>query len=292
MKHIPVLAKETIKILDPKPNENIIDATLGQGGHASLILEKTAPKGQLLGVEQDIEAIKVAEKNLKIYGNRVSIVNNNFTEIGLIKRSWDVESIDGILLDLGPNTEQLKSEERGLSFKGNAKLDMRLDKTRQKLTAADIVNKYSEKEIMEILFAGEEKFSKAIAKRIVINRKNKDINTTSELVEIIKQAIPPKVRFGSKKHFATGTFRALRMEVNNELENLRQVLPQLTSILSPGGRIAVISFHSLEDRIVKNFFRDKEDLEILVKKPIIATDQEMTLNPNARSAKLRAAKKI
>lgn len=288
-KHIPVLQQEVIEALAPQKNQNFIDATLGYGGHASLILEKTSPNGKILGIEQDINAINIAEKNLSKYGNRVSIVNDNFIEIGLIVRKWKVESIDGILLDLGVNTAQLTSEDRGLSFNSIAPLDMRMDTARQKTTASDIVNKYSEKEIANILFAGEEKFGKSIARRITIARKAKKIENTAELVSIIKSAMPPSYRYGQSTHFATATFRALRMEVNHELENLKNVLPQAVSVLSPKGRIAVISFHSLEDRIVKNYFRENNNLEILTKKPIIATDEEIAKNPSSRSAKLRIA---
>lgn len=291
MKHLPVLQNEVISLLDPKPNQNFIDATLGFGGHAKLILEKTKPNGKLIGIEQDIEAIDKAKSRLIAFIDRLTIVNDNFTELGLIMRKEKLDKIHGILIDLGPNTEQLKSEERGFSFSTNALLDMRMDPIRLKLTAADILNKFSEKEISKILLEGEEKFSKAISKKIIKYRRKRPITTTVELVEIIKSAIPARYRFEHKTHFATATFRALRLKVNNELENLKQILPQAVSSLSSGGRIAVISFHSLEDRIVKNFFRDNNELEILTSKPIIASEDEISNNPSARSAKLRVAKK-
>lgn len=292
MNHIPVLSDEIIKILDPRPNQNFIDATLGHGGHSKLLLEKTAPNGKLLAIEQDIEAINVAAQNLSKYKNRITIIHDNFIQIGLIIRKWKFQKIDGILIDLGPNTDQLTSEVRGLSFRSDAPLDMRLDETRQKTTAADILNNYSQKTITDILFRGEEKFAKQIAKKIVIARQKKRIETVTELTRIIKSAIPPSYRFLKNTHFATATFRALRMEVNNELANLAQVLPQALSALSPKGKIAVISFQSLEDRIVKNFFRERDqngEIKIITTKPIIATEREITINPSARSAKLRAA---
>lgn len=289
VKHIPVLQKEVIEILAPKANKNFIDATLGYGGHASLILENTAPSGKLLAIEQDEETLIEAKSNLQKYADRVIFFNNNFTDLGLLLRKWKVEKISGILIDLGPNTKQLKSEERGLSFSSNAELDMRLDKTRQKIKAKDILNKYSETDITRILQAGEEKFAKPIARKIIHCRRNHPIERVNDLLEIIKTATPPNYRYQQKTHFATATFRALRIAVNDELNNLKNVLPQAVKAVSPGGRIVVISFHSLEDRIVKNFFRECAEIEILNSKPIIATDEEIAKNPSARSAKMRGA---
>ncbi|AKM81939.1 MAG: S-adenosyl-methyltransferase MraW, 16S rRNA (cytosine1402-N4)-methyltransferase [Berkelbacteria bacterium GW2011_GWE1_39_12] len=292
MKHIPVLKEEVIKTLAPQSNEHFIDLTLGHGGHASEILKKTAPNGKLLAVEQDFRAIAEANENLASFGNRFEIVQDNFNEIGLIIRKWpEKNEVSGILIDLGPNTDQLKSEELGLSFRGSAPLDMRLDAKIQ-TTASDILNKFPEREIVQILFDGEERFAKQIARKIVDVRNKESIETTDQLVEIIRQSTPPSYRFKQKTHFATGTFRALRMAVNKELENLKSVLPQAVSILSPGGRLVVITFHSLEDRIVKNFLRERPDLEVLTPKPIIATEEEIQINPSARSAKVRAAIKI
>lgn len=292
MKHIAVLQKEVIDGLAPQKNGNYIDLTLGYAGHAKLILEKTAPNGKLLGIDQDEEAIAEAKKVLVPYKNRVDIINENFTGIGLIIRKWKIDRVDGILLDLGPNTVQLKDEERGMSFEGRAPLDMRQDRFRLRTTAANIVNDYSEKDIREILQRGEEKFSGPIARHLVLKRRDGQIKTTDQLVELIKQVMPPSYRHKLTTHFATGTFRALRIEVNHELENLQHVLPQVVQILSPGGRIAIISFHSLEDRIVKNFFKSRDDLTVITDKPIVATDEEINNNPSARSAKLRVAEKI
>lgn len=290
--HIPVLISETIEYLDPKPGENFIDCTLGYGGHSKLILEKTAPNGKLLAIDQDEVALSEAAENLKEFDGRVQFEKANFIELGLIVRKWPVAHIDGILIDLGVSTPQLTGE-RGFSFNVDAPLDMRMDPRSQRTTAADILNKYSEGEIFRILISlGEEKFAKQIAKKIIEARRAKEIEATAELVEIVKESMPPSYRFGKRLHFATNTFRALRMVVNQELENIEKVLPQAVQVLSPSGRLVVISFQSLEDRIVKNFFRDSEKLEVLTKKPIIATEEEIEQNAPSRSAKLRAAKKI
>lgn len=292
-KHIAVLQNEIISLLKPKSNENFIDLTLGYGGHSKLILEKTAPNGKMLCVEQDENAILEAEITLEKFKNRITIINDNFIQIGLILRKWPHKT-NGILLDLGPNTDQLSSN-RGLSFSGSFPLDMRLDKTRQKITALDIVNRYSQKEITKILQNGEDRYAKTIAKKIVISRNITPINTTDQLVKIIKSAIPPFERFSKNTHFATATFRALRMEVNQELNNLHHVLPQAFSALNTSGRLAVISFHSLEDRIVKNYFKkivQEEKAEILTPKPIEPKEDEISRNPSSRSAKLRVAIKI
>ncbi len=290
-KHIPVLPKETIEYLDPKPGENFIDCTLGYGGHSRLILEKTGPTGRLLAIDQDDAALEAAEENLAEFGDRVQFEKANFTELGLVVRRWPVDKIDGILIDLGVSTPQLTGE-RGFSFNVDAPLDMRMNPTVQRKTAADIVNKYSERELAQILTTlGEERFSRQIAKKIVEARYKKPIATTFELVDIVKMATPPAYRIGKRLHFATNTFRALRMTVNDELGNIEKVLPQAVQVLSPGGRLVIISFQSLEDRIIKNFFRDNENLEVVTTKPIIATEEEIAQNAPSRSAKLRVARK-
>lgn len=289
--HIPVLAKETIEYLAPSAWDNIIDATLGYGGHAKLILEKISPNGKLLAIDQDEAALDEAQENLKKYAAQIQFERANFIELGLLIRRWPVEHIDGILIDLGASTPQLTGD-RGFSFRIDSPLDMRMNPQAQRLTAADILNKYAEREIFKILAElGEERYARPIAHKIVEAR-SKPISSTGELVEIIKQATPPSYRFNRNTHFATNTFRALRMAVNDELENLKKVLPQAKQVLSPGGRLAVISFHSLEDRIVKNYFRDSEDLEIITSKPVTASDEEIENNPPSRSAKLRVAKKL
>lgn len=290
MQHIPVMKNELLELMAPQKNQNFIDATLGTGGHALEILRETAPNGKLLGVDQDEFAIETAKNNLTEFGDRASFARINFTELGLFIREWKVDQIDGIYFDLGPSTDQLKSS--GFSFLTDGPLDMRANPERQKETVADIVNKYPEKEIIKILFAGEEKSAKQIARKIVQERNKHPIETTLQLVEIIKKSLPPKYRHEKKTHFATDTFRALRMAVNAELENLEQVLPQAVKLLKSNGKIAVITFHSLEDRIVKNFFRDSIDLEILTTKPITASEEEIRNNPSSRSAKLRVARKM
>jgi len=286
--HTPVLQNEVIKNLAPQKNENFIDATVGFAGHANLILKKTAPKGKLLVIDQDWQALEEVRTKLDPYGERVSFAQANFTELGLLIRDWQQKEISGILFDLGPNTDQLLDQNRGLSFRSDASLDMRMSKD-GKLTAADIVNKYSEKDIAKILYDGEEKFARSIAKNIVMARVKKPIITTTDLVAIIRRAMPPKYRFQSKSHFATDTFRALRIKVNDEINNLENVLPQAVQVLSPGGRLVIITFHSLEDRIVKNYFRNNNSLEIINNKPIMAAVEEIETNPSARSAKLRVA---
>lgn len=293
IKHIPVLPQETIKYLAPSKNQNFIDATCGLGGHTRLILEKNGPKGKVLAIDQDVEALEIAKKNLKNFGKRVDFEKNNFSELGLIIRHWPVERVDGILFDLGVSSYQLERPERGFSFLHTGPLDMRMSKENTRISAKDIVNSWDEKKLKEIFRQyGEEPYGGKIAQVIVKAREQKPISTTSELVEIIKCATPPKYRAKMEKHFATKVFQALRIATNNELKSLGSGLKQALQVLSPGGRMAVISFHSLEDRTVKNFFAENPSLEVLTNKPIMASDQEVKLNPRARSAKLRVAKKI
>jgi 16S rRNA (cytosine1402-N4)-methyltransferase len=291
MKHIPVLQQEVIQLLAPQPNQNIIDATLGFGGHAKLILKKIAPNGHLLGIEWDKKTLRMAKENLSEFGDHFQYYGGNFVDLGLIVRDWKVKKIHGIFMDLGPSTDQLTDESRGFSFSKDSTLDMRQDPSLA-LSAKTIVNKFSEKELRKVLLDGEERFAKPITKKIIEERTKSPIETTGELVEIIRRATPPSYRYDRKTHFATATFRALRMATNNELENLKKVLPQAFSILSFGGRLVIISFHSLEDRIVKKYFAENQSLEILTKKPITASPREIAENPSARSAKLRGAEKL
>ena len=300
IEHIAVMPKEVIKFLAPRPHENFIDATCGLGGHSQLILQKTAPRGKLLAIDQDRVALEEAQDNLSEFTDRIMFVHSNFDQLGLLVRDWKVENINGILFDLGVSTYQLTSPERGFSFNLNAELDMRMSPERQRISAKTIVNSFDENSLKKILKNyGEEPFATKIAKAIVWARQKKPIEKTNELVKIINHAMPPSYRLSRKKHFATSTFRALRMAVNNELEVLESGLRQGLQVLSPGGRLVVISFHSLEDKIVKNFFRENENLpagrqglKILTSKPVIASDEETSNNPKARSAKLRAAVKI
>lgn len=293
--HKPVLVKEVLEYLDPKSNESFIDATVGEGGHALLILQKTGPLGRLLGVDLDQDQIRSSMVNLKDYIERVVLVNDSYASIGDIVQRTRFQPINGILLDLGFSSRHMESA-KGFSFQKNERLDMRYSK-KSELTAEKIINEFSEKDLEEILREfGEEKFSKQIARKIIQARKVKKIKTTFELLDIIENAIPTFARGKrrglsnwAKAQVGVRSFQALRIAVNRELENLATFLPQAFSILQPRGRLVVISFHSLEDRTVKNFFRDqKEFIEILTKKPVGTSNREIAENPRARSAKLRA----
>ncbi|MCX6811669.1 MAG: 16S rRNA (cytosine(1402)-N(4))-methyltransferase RsmH [Candidatus Berkelbacteria bacterium] len=296
-KHIPVMAKETIEFLAVKPDGIYIDTTLGGGGHAEKILVKLSDKGKLIGIDQDGEAVIAAKKKLAKYQKKTIFVHDNFKNLELILSELNVDKVNGILLDLGVSSYQLDNPERGFSFKEDADaiLDMRMDQ-KQKLSAYEVINNYSEEELRQIFFElGEEKFSRQIAREIMKRRREKAIKTVNDLIGVIKSATPPGYRFSHRHHFASKIFRAIRIEVNHELEALREVLPQAVHRLNRGGRLVVISFHSLEDRIVKHFFREKKNegvVDILTKKLLIPTMEEIALNPRAESAKLRAIEKI
>ena len=285
--HIPVLQKEVIKYLDPKPNENFIDATIGGGGHALEILQRIAPRGRLLGIDWTQEAIRNFKKTLQLI-----LVCDNFAYLSEIVKQQKFGKVKGILLDLGYSSWHLEESGRGFSFQKREALDMRYD-TQNQLTAEKIVNFWSKFEIEKVLREyGEEKFAQNIAQRIVEERKSRAIQTTNHLVEIISKALPGRY-LRKPLHFATKTFQALRIAVNDELNNIEKVLPQALEVLEPGGRICVISFHSLEDRIVKNFFKNNIlKINLLTKKPVVPTRQEIIINHRSRSAKLRAAIKI
>jgi 16S rRNA (cytosine1402-N4)-methyltransferase len=303
--HKPVLLKEIIEWLGVEKNKNYIDCTIGEGGHAIEILKRNGPKGKVLGIEIDPELYKkLKEKKLE----RLILVNDSYANLKKIVERENFKKIHGILFDLGISSWHLEESGRGFSFLREESLIMRNDWNRtktlllrsnrlssQELTAEKIVNQWSEREIERILKEyGEEKFAKRISREIVKARKTKPIMTTLQLVEIIKKAVPTFYQH-KKIHFATRTFQALRIAVNNELENLRVALPQAVEILRKDGRLAVISFHSLEDRIVKNFFKQKEKegkIKILTKKPIIPSEEEIKQNPRSRSAKLRVTIKI
>lgn len=296
--HIPVLKKEVLEYLNPKPNENFIDATIGFGGHTSVILERNKPKGKVLGIEADHEFCKLVKKEFseKPYQaeirERFILVNDSYINLKEIVKKYKFQPLKGILFDLGMSSWHLKESGRGFSFQKNEPLDMRYNQKNLE-TAERILNYRSFFEIEKILREyGEEEFSQKIAGNIVATRKLKPIRTTSQLVEIVKKSVPFWYR-KQKRHFATFTFQALRIEVNDELNNLEKSLPQTLDVLAKGGRLVIISFHSLEDRIVKNFFLSKEsyELDILTKKPVIPTNQEVKINPSSRSAKLRAAVK-
>lgn len=327
--HIPVLQKEVLQCLNPKPNENFIDCTIGEGGHTLAILEKTAPKGKVLGIEWDPELYnQLREKCLRWHlKQRLILVNDSFTSLKEIVKREKFGPVSGILFDLGMSSWHLEESGRGFSFLKNEPLIMRYDwkktkslllhsnelSTRNDLTAAKIVNGWPESEIERILKEyGQERFAKIIAREIVNSRKLKPIKTTFQLVEIIKKVVPGWYR-RQPIHSATRTFQALRIAVNDELNNLEKALPQALDVLKPGvrrdkfllsprspdrelgGRLAIISFHSLEDKIVKNFYRGQSSankLKVLTKKPVRPSKEEIKINPRSRSAKLRAVIKL
>ena len=295
MIHSAVLKKEVLEYLDPKPNENFVDCTIGEGGHSEDILNKNGPDGKVLGIDLDPQQI-VASQWLHVqFKDRIILANDSYTNLTEIAQRKGLGIINGILLDLGMSSAQLEGTHKGFSFQVDQGLDMRYNDDANYMTAEKVVNEWSEEKIAETLENyGEEKFAKKIAKAIVEQRKQGRIKTTFQLIEIIKEATPPAYWRG-KIHYATRTFQALRIAVNDELENIKRVLPQAVSLLAPEGRLVVISFHSLEDRIVKNFLRDESKtgtIKILTKSPITASRDELGKNPRSRSAKLRAAIKI
>jgi 16S rRNA (cytosine1402-N4)-methyltransferase len=299
--HIPVMKDETLKFLAPKPGSLIVDATLGGGGHAKVILEASKTV-KLIGIDQDLDAIESAKENLKEFGDRVSFVQDNFSNIRKIVGD---KRIDGILFDLGVSSYQIDAAQRGFSFQADAPLDMRMDRS-AKTTACDLINGGSREEIGDIIRDyGEERYFKRIASAIVNKR---PVSTTSELADIIRYSIPKTSPVNTTKSIAR-VFQAFRIAVNRELESLKKALEDSIGLLAPKGRIVVISYHSLEDRIVKDIFKreasdcvcppklpacvcnHRKKLNIITKKPIIPTDKEIEFNPRARSAKLRAAEK-
>lgn len=288
--HIPVLLDETIHYLAPSENQSFIDCTFGEGGHSLEILRHLGPKGRLLGIDCDVNAIKSAQKNFASYLNRVTIVCENFAKLAQIAAEYGFENVDGILLDLGFSSEQIERGGLGLSFRKNELLDMRLSARSGHLTAQEIVNRWPQYKLEKIFreYADENK-AKKIAQLIVEYRQREKIRYSLQLASLVEQAFPDGF---SHRHPATKVFQALRIAVNNELENLKLVLPQATDLLKREGKLAVISFHSGEDRIVKDFFRQNADLKILTKKPIQANIVEIRNNPRSRSAKLRVAQKI
>ena len=304
--HIPVLYKEIIHALQPQRGGRYVDGTLGAGGHARGILEACAPDGLLLGLDVDPQALALSRETLAPYaeGGRTHLVQASYTTLTQQLAALQWGAVDGIVLDLGASSMQFDNAERGFSFMQDGPLDMRFG-PRAFQSAEDIVNTYAEKDLADLIFRyGEDRDSRKIARAIVMSR---PLRTTRELVAVIEKASP---RRGDRVHPATQTFQALRIAVNEELSSVENVLPQAVSNLKPGGRCAVISFHSLEDRIVKDFFREqskdifnppyeriyeeerKAVVKIINKKPIVASDEEIKDNPRARSAKLRVIEKI
>ncbi len=293
-RHLPILLEEVIGLLNCGPGKIYVDATLGGGGHAFEILNRTGPDGILIGVEWDEEAINEAKKILLPFGDRVRIYRENFVYLPDLLRAINQQEVDGLLFDLGLSMIQLDRGERGFSFQKEGPLDMRMDQRRE-ITAGALINQLSETELEKILLEyGEERWAKRIAKAIIRERSLSPILTTQALRRIVHQAIPR--RFHSRKiDPATKTFQALRIKVNDELENLKKILETGWKFLKRGGRICVISFHSLEDRLVKETFRTLEQEGVLTritKKPILPSLMEKKNNPRSRSAKLRCAERL
>ncbi len=279
--HIPVLSQQVIAGLQVREGGKYLDATVGGGGHSALIL--ATANVSLTALDQDQEALNAARQALHKYGDRVNFIHTNFADYDFPKQEFA-----GILADLGVSSYQLDQGERGFSFRHRAKLDMRMNQ-QQEVTAADIINHWSEADLVDIFFRyGEENLSRRIARRIVEKR---PFETTTDLAEAIASAVPPKYRYG-RIHPATRVFQALRIAVNDELRVLERFLSQAPLALIPGGRLVIISFHSLEDRIVKHRFRESSLLQVITKKPIVANPEEIQENPRSRSAKLRIAERI
>lgn len=303
-KHTSVLLDETIENLNIKPNGIYVDGTLGGGGHSYEICKRLEPDGRLIGIDQDSAAIEAGSKRLSAFGDMVTVVRSNYCQMKQVLLNLGIDRVDGIVLDLGVSSYQLDTAERGFSYRENAPLDMRMDQ-RQTTTARDIVNTYSETELYRIIRDyGEDKFAKNIAKHIVAAREKKPIETTDELTEVIKAAIPMKFR-AVGGHPAKRTFQAIRIELNRELDVLRESLDDMIDLLNDDGRLCIITFHSLEDRIVKTIFRKNENPcqcppnfpvcvcgkkskgAAIPHKPILPGEDELLMNPRSKSAKLR-----
>jgi 16S rRNA (cytosine1402-N4)-methyltransferase len=309
-KHYSVLLNETIENLNIKPDGIYVDGTLGGGGHAYQVASRLSEKGRLIGIDQDADAIAAAGERLKEFGDKITIIRSNYANMKEELHRIGVEKVDGIVLDLGVSSFQLDTPERGFTYRDeNAPLDMRMD-DRQSLTAKDIVNGYSEMDLYRIIRDyGEDKFAKNIAKHIVQERAKKPIETTGELTEVIRASIPMKVQV-TGGHPAKRTFQAIRIELNKELEVLQNNLDDMIDLLNPGGRICIITFHSLEDRIVKTNFKRNENPctcpsdfpvcvcgkkskgKVVTRKPILPSEEELEVNSRSKSAKLRVFERV
>lgn len=304
--HKSVLLEETINSLNIKPDGIYVDGTLGGAGHAAKVIEKLSGKGRFIGIDQDEDALCAAKDKLSRYNDkvRIDIVKSNYKDMINVLKSLNIEKVDGILLDIGVSSYQIDTVERGFTYKEDAPLDMRMDKS-SSFSAKNVVNEYSEMELFRIIRDyGEDKFAKNIAKHIVQKRVEKPFETTGELIEAIKAAIPAKVR-ANGGHPAKKTFQAIRIEVNKELEVLENSIDEMIDALADGGRLSIITFHSLEDRIVKNKFRENENPCIcppnfpvcvcgrkskgivITRKPIVPSDEEISENKRSKSSKLR-----
>ena len=302
--HTSVLLHETVDGLNIKPDGIYVDATLGGGGHAYEVCSQLGEQGRFIGIDQDAAAIEAAGKRLEGFGEKVTIIRSNYRDMKPRLHEIGIDKVDGIVIDLGVSSYQLDTAERGFSYRADAPLDMRMDQ-RQKMTAKDIVNNYSEAELYRVIRDyGEDKFAKNIAKHIAAARSKAPIETTEQLNEIIRHAIPMKIRKASG-HPSKRTFQAIRIELNHELDVLRDSLDEMIDMLNPGGRICIITFHSLEDRIVKSAFRKNENPctcpshfpvcvcgkvskgKVITRKPILPSEEEMESNSRSKSAKLR-----
>lgn len=305
--HVPVLYDETLRWLAPRTGEAYVDCTVGGGGHAAGILARSSPGGRLLGIDADPSALREAEARLRPYAPRFALVHGNFADLERLARWHGFAPADGVLFDLGVSSFELDRPERGFSFRAEAPLDMRFDST-QGATAADLVNDLDEPELADLLYRfGEEPRARIIARAVVAERRRGRIETTAQLARLVERTLRgPRGRI----HPATRVFQALRIAVNHELERLEAALPQAVAVLGPGGRLAVISFHSLEDRIVKRFLAEQAKgcicppelpvcacgheptLELLTRKPVVPSAEEIARNPRSRSAKLRVARRL
>ena len=305
-KHRPVLLEETIESLKIRPDGIYVDGTLGGAGHASQVCKRLSEKGRFVGIDQDDCASQAAGERLKEFGKNVRIdcVKSNYCQMKSVLENLGIDKVDGILLDIGVSSYQLDNAERGFTYREDAPLDMRMDQS-SSFSAKDVVNQYDEMQLYRVIRDyGEEKFAKNIAKHIVAARQEKEIETTGELIEIIKASIPAKVR-ATGGHPAKRTFQAIRIEVNRELEVLQDSIDEMIDLLNDGGRLCIITFHSLEDRIVKNKFRENEDPcicpknfpvcvcgnvskgKVITRKPILPSEEELEYNSRSKSAKLR-----
>ena len=308
-KHKSVLLFETIENLNIKPNGIYVDGTLGGGGHSFQILKQLGDGGRLIGIDQDEDALKAAGERLAIFEDKVTTVRSNYCHMKQVLHELGIEKVSGIVLDLGVSSYQLDEPERGFTYREDVPLDMRMDR-RQPKTAKNIVNEYSEMELFRIIRDyGEDKFAKNIAKHIVAAREKKEIETTGELIEIIKAAIPAKIR-ATGGHPAKKTFQAIRIELNAELEVLQNSLDEMIDLLEDGGRICNITFHSLEDRIVKTIYKRNENPctcpshfpvcvcgkkskgKVITRKPIVPSEEELEYNSRAKSSKLRVFERV
>lgn len=307
--HVSVLLQETIEYLNINPDGVYVDCTLGGAGHSTQIVKHLSPKGRLIGIDQDQDAIRVAQDRLAPYADRVTLVNDNFHNLSQVLEDLQLEAVDGLVFDLGVSSYQLDTPERGFSYQHDAPLDMRMGQANP-LTAYQVVNEWSEEELNDIIWKyGEERWAKRVAQFIVQERRNQPIETTGQLVEVIKKAIPAGARHDGP-HPAKRTFQAIRIAVNNELDRFEEALKAGVEKLAPGGRVCIITFHSLEDRIAKQVLSSlskscicpprlpicqcngKRKVKVITTKPILPTSEELAANPRSRSAKLRVAQRV